>query len=295
VVSGEETLSFTVNVEELETFDTSKATPHGKGGTAGHPRITEECLRSALLRSGWAAHVNLEEVASRLTQYDDVIICTDTNMLLDCLLSAILLPVLNKYEEPNWILIAIPKVVMAEIESQADGRLIKHAGYPSFRYRSALRALQEVLALDTSKGEVFKGLSIMTVGDLPQDFKQMEGDSVRKDSAIRRQFRDFLRSITFHKGSFLISQDRVNVMMARAEGMEGLYLQKPDWEDLVQASCSPLTQYNTVSRLVYELAVSFGSILLRTTKRELVLDSYWPGKQVLDWEYGRIFARARAR
>ena len=84
-------------------------------------------------------------------------------------------------------------------------------------------------------------------------------------------------------------------MMARAEGMEGLYLQKPDWEDLVQGSCSPLTQYNTVSRLVYELAVSFGSILLRTTKRELVLDSYWPGKQVLDWEYGRIFARARAR
>lgn len=261
-----------------------------KKGASRHPRIGNDCIRSALLRSGWIVHANLADIRSRLVQYDDVIICADTNILIDCVFSATLLPVLIKHTQPNWILIAIPKVVMAEIETYASKQF--PSGYPTWRARTTQRALQEVLALDTSKDEIYRGLSIMTVGELPDDFKHMEGDSVRKDSAIRRQFRDFLRSITFHKGSFLISQDRVNVMMARAEGIEGLYLQKPEWEEVAEQPMRAEIDRRNLSRLVYELCVSFGVISLQSPLGNLLIDISWPGKRVLDWEHARILIRA---
>ena len=255
--------------------------------------IGGDFIRTALLRSGWISHSNIEHVCSFIVNFDDVILCPDTNILLDCILSAILLPKLEAYEEPNWILVAIPKVVMAEIERWASEKFkTGHplAGLPTRHGRLGQRGLQEILALDTSKEPKYRGLSIMTVGDLPPDFAKMSGDSVRKDSTIRRQFRDFLHSITFHKGAFLLSQDRVCVMMARAEGLQALYLQKPNWEDLTGA---PLPQPPGVQlwRLMYELCVSFGRITVRHKDKAVQLSISWPGKHVRDWELAKLYLK----
>ncbi len=253
--------------------------------------IAGDFIRSALLRSGWILHSNIDHVCSFLVNFDDVILCPDTNVLLDCILSAILLPKLEAYEEPNWILVAIPKVVMAEIERWASEKFKSGhslAGLPTRHGRLGQRGLQEILALDTSKESKYRGLSIMTVGDLPADFAEMSGDSVRKDSTIRRQFRDFLHSITFHKGAFLLSQDRVCVMMARAEGLQALYLQKPNWEDLTSALL-PQPPGTELWRLMYELCVSFGRITVRREDKAIRLSISWPGKHVRDWELAKLY------
>ncbi len=254
--------------------------------------LDTDYLRSALLRSGWVTHSNIGHVERRLTQYDDIIVCADTNILIDSVFSSILLPMLAKNDEPNWILIAIPKVAMAEIETWASRRF--SSGYPTARARLAQRALQEILALDTKKDPIYRGLSIMSVGELPPDFSVLSGDSVRKDSAIRRQFRDFLRGITFHKGSFLISQDRVNVMMARAEGLEGLYLQKPEWEEIGPRTVREDEEKGVLLwRLIYELCVGFGRIRIERTSATLELDISWPGKHVVDWEAAKVMVEAK--
>ncbi|KXB07694.1 hypothetical protein AKJ51_00265 [candidate division MSBL1 archaeon SCGC-AAA382A20] len=67
-------------------------------------------------------------------------------------------------------------------------------------------------------------MSIMTI-------EKMEGpETVKgsikcwKDSEIKSQFREFLRNISFHKGTYFLSQDGENVIMSGGEGFEGLYL-----------------------------------------------------------------------
>ena len=79
-------------------------------------------IRDALLRSGLCEHSNLEIDAMRfIKNYDDVILAPDTNILLNCVITSILLPkVEEKINEeikgwPNWVLIAIPKLVMNEV------------------------------------------------------------------------------------------------------------------------------------------------------------------------------------
>lgn len=253
--------------------------------------LNNYALRS-FLRSGWLVHSNIQNVLERMTQVDDVIMGADTNIFLGCVFSAVLLPMLERYEEPNWILIVIPKVVTAEIERQADHKYKKDhawAGNPSKKGRIAQRALQEIMSLDVSRESKYRGMSIMTVGELPPNYIGISGDSVLKDSTIRKQFRDFLRDITFHKGAFLISEDRVNVMMARAEGIEALYLQKPSWEDLLKEPVRQDPQSGmTLWKLVYEFCVSFGAVRILRGSQILELNIFWPGKHVRDWEEAKL-------
>lgn len=259
--------------------------------------ISKDCIRSALLRSGWKRHTNVDLVCSQLIRQDDVILCADTNLLFDCVFSSILLPELEKHENPNWILIVIPKVGMAEIEEWASGKSSRFgSGYPKWRSRVAHRALEEILALDTSKDPVYKGLSIITAGELPPNYRSVAGDSVLKDSAIRKQFRDFLQAIAFHKTSFLVSEDKVNIMMARAEGLPGLYLQKPEWKEIESESI--LEEKDDVARLwrlIYELSVAFGRLRIQTASNTLDLDISWPGKRVIDWEGSKVFVVGETR
>ena len=253
--------------------------------------LNNYALRS-FLRSGWLVHSNIQTVLDRMTQVDDIIIGADTNIFLGCVFSAVLLPMLENYDEPNWILIVMPKVVTAEIERQADDKYQGDhawAGYPTKRGRVAQRALQEILSLDTNRESKYRGMSIMSVGELPPNYISMSGDSVLKDSTIRKQFRDFLRDITFHKGAFLISEDRVNVMMARAEGIESLYLQKPSWEDLLKEPIRQDPQSGmTLWKLVYEFCVSFGAVKIIHGSQILELNIFWPGKHVRDWEEAKL-------
>ena len=70
---------------------------------------------------------------------------------------------------------------MAEIELWAAQRF-KDSGIPTFKARVAHRALEEILALDSSTDPLYRGLSIITVGRLPSDYRTISGDSVLKDS-----------------------------------------------------------------------------------------------------------------
>jgi hypothetical protein len=251
----------------------------------------ETWIRDALLRCGLCEHGNLERDVMRfIKSYDDIILAPDTNILLNCVITSILLPKINEKinEEikgcPNWILIAIPKLVMNEVERWATRRFsaeefLPKAGWPKYEGRIGQRALQEILELDTNID--FKGVSIMTIGEIPPTYDSFKNDPARWDSEIRFQVRDFISKISFHKGAFFITQDRINAMMARAEGLQALFLQKPEYVELVKkylVSEDP-------SSVLYELAVSFGEIEIEKIGKFSV---FWPEKHVDDWEKSRL-------
>lgn len=243
-------------------------------------------IRDAFLRAGLCKHGNLSEVMDKLKTYDDVIIAPDTNVLMDCTITSILWDEIQREELPNWILVTVPKIVTAEIERRATtGKVEKKGhprdGWPSYEGRIARRALQEILDLDQNVKR--KGISIMTIGKLPENYDQIKNTSWRVDSEIRAQFRDFLRNIDFHKGAFFLTQDRVNAMMAKAEGVEGLYLQKPLFEEITNVQMD----LGGFSRLLYELAVIFGEVRISGRGKinpSFDLSIFWPGKHVSHWE-----------
>jgi hypothetical protein len=249
-------------------------------------------IRDAFLRSGLCKHATLPRVMEKLGAYDDVIIAPDTNVILDCVITSILWDEIKK-GFPYWELVAIPKIVMAEIENKANMKIGEGGhpryGWPTYEGRIGRRALQEILDLDTNLTELRRGLSIMTIGRLPQIYDELRrsGENWRMDSEIRTQIRDFIKSIDFHKGVFFLTQDRVNAMMSRAEGIEGLYLQKPDLEEVKETEMS----LRHFSRLLYELTLPFGEIRVSGMgefRPSFNLSIFWFGKHVVDWEESRV-------
>lgn len=247
--------------------------------------------RNSFMRAGIARPLNLEHVMAKLRQIDDVVIGIDTNILLDCTFTAHLLEEIYREQFPNWILVAVPKLVMAEIENRANesigGGDHPRVGWPTYNGRLGNRGLQELMSLDT-KDVDHPGLSLMTVGSLDET----TADIAKKgnwllDSEIRQQFHEFLSEISFHKGTYFLSQDRVNVMMSGTEGAEGLYLQKPEIEHIDSGSVS----IDELTRLLYELCVQFGAVevsQLGEAEITLRLSIFWPGKQVADWRQSRL-------
>lgn len=246
-------------------------------------------IRDALIRCGLIKHANLENDVMRfLKNYDDVILACDTNGLLDCVITSILLPEINVRinEEikgcPNWLLFVIPRLVMSEIERKATQKfsgIPKMAGWPTYEGRMGQRALQEILTLDMSKE--YRGLSLMTIGEIPQYYEDLRKSCQRMDGEIRKQVRDFLKSVDFHKGIFFLTQDRVNAMMARTEGIQSLYFQKPQYKELTREKLKT----ENISSVLYELAVTFGEI---TVEKLGKLSIFWPGKHVTHWEESRM-------
>ena len=164
-------------------------------------------IRDALIRCGLCEHGNLDEAVMKfIKNYDDVIFAPDTNILLDCVFTSILLPKIEDAMDrdpkgcPNWILIAIPKLVMNEIERKAVQRFTykqfpERAGWPIYAGRIGQRALQEILALDTDITR--RGLSIMTIGEIPPTYDSFKDDPTRWNSEIRVQIRNFISNINF--------------------------------------------------------------------------------------------------
>lgn len=242
-------------------------------------------VRDALLRCGWYKHGNLNRVMEKLRAYDDIIAALDTNVILDCIITSIMLDEIYAFKLPNWLLFTVPKLVMAEIERKASQKFSgKHPrrGWPTYAGRIGRRGLQEILQLDTNID--YRGLSIMTIGRIPEIYDQLVKDERRMDSEIRTQFRDFLKNIDFHKGTFFLTQDRTNAMMARAEGLEGLYLQKPEWSDIVGKKMIQ----ERLSQMLYELTVTFGEVRVSSAGGHFDLSIFWSGKHVLDWEKSRV-------
>lgn len=243
----------------------------------------ESRIQDSFLRAGIIQHSNLPNVMERLRMQDDVIIGIDTNVLWDCLLTSMLLDEIYKEAFPNWILVAVPKLVMAETENAANntfGGSHSRAGDPVYAGRVAQRSLQEIMDI-RQKNPDRPGLAMITVGDM-NNSADINRSNWKLDSLIRNQFQAFLSDISFHKGTFFLSQDRVNVMMSGTEGADGLYLQKPDLDEFSTGTIS----LQELTQLLYELCIQFGSIRLvddETDEIKTELSVLWPGKQVSDW------------
>lgn len=258
---------------------------------SGHGAKEERRVRDSFMRAGIAHPVNLSNAMTKLRQTDDVIISIDTNVILDCAFSAHLLDEIYDHQYPNWILVAVPKLVMAEIENKANAKIKggghQRIGWPSYSGRIGNRGLQELMALDT-KDEDHPGLALMTVGELNQNTADIASKgNWLLDSEIRQQFHKFLSEISFHKGTYFLSQDRVNVMMSGTEGAEGLYLQKP----AVSAIPNDSLDRDDLTQLIYELCVQFGTVELSRVGDDDVVSSFsifWPGKQVADWRESNL-------
>lgn len=246
-------------------------------------------LKDTFLRASIATPPNLEAVMSRLREEDDVIIGVDTNVLWDCTLTSFLLEEIYAKPFPNWILIAVPRLVMAETENAANAKIRggghPRVGWPSYKGRVGHRALQE--AMDIRRADPNRpGLAMMSIGDISEDASEFGSDNWRIDALIRDQFKKFLEDINFHKGTYFLSQDRVNVMMSGTEGTQGLYLQKPEMSEFRSGIISP----SQLTRLMTELCLQFGEISIERTggDRSMTLEIFWPGKQVEDWRNGRM-------
>ncbi|KXA99229.1 hypothetical protein AKJ40_03650 [candidate division MSBL1 archaeon SCGC-AAA259M10] len=273
-------LKYSLQLEWPEEFDDKESRGQERGR-----------LRDTFIRAGIAKHSNLPEIMSRLREHDDVIVGLDTNVLLDCAITSVLIDELYAEQFPNWILFAIPKITTAEIENKANQKFTgpsdhPRLGWPQYDGRIGQRALQEILELDKEDPDR-PGLSIMTIGDLKDPDTVKTTDNWWKDSEIRSQFQKFLRSISFHKGTYFLSQDRVNVMMSGAEGAEGLYLQKPAFEEFEKGKIS---RKKFISFL-YELCIQFGGVEVNSVCGPcptFQLDIFWPGKHVSDWRESKL-------
>jgi len=105
-------------------------------------RIVEDIRQrsqSALIRSGYLPPENIEELGWKLSDYDDVIVGLDTNVIFDCIVTTYLLDTCvgksaqDYMDTPTWITLVISKICMGEIERQANyGRrsLTKQTGQP---------------------------------------------------------------------------------------------------------------------------------------------------------------------
>lgn len=246
-------------------------------------------MKDTFLRASIAEHPNLDQVMERLREQDDVIIGIDSNVLWDCILTSHLLEDIYAEPFPNWILIAVPRLVMAETENAANEKIRSgnhpRAGWPSYKGRLGHRALQEAMNIREADPDR-PGLAMMSVGEMSDNASDINRDNWRLDALIRNQFQTFLDDINFHKGTFFLSQDRVNVMMSGTEGAQGLYLQKPEIDSFRTGTVS----LDQLTRLMFELCLQFGEITIRNTGSgdAVTLEVFWPGKQVSDWRGGRL-------
>ena len=123
-------------------------------------------LNTVYYRSGLFMAENWKDVTKKISEFDDIIIGVDTNILLTTSLSEQLLATLNLLDPieyihtPNWMLIVIPNAVMHEIEKWTNSRV---NNYLTTRGRIGFRALQEILEVGQSAD--IHGTSLLIFGE----------------------------------------------------------------------------------------------------------------------------------
>jgi len=250
-------------------------------------------LTASLCRSGLVKPYGMKDVARSLVGNEDLVLGMDTNLLYYCIISEHLLSALddvNPYsysKMPNWLLLAVPGVVMKEIENAANhktkGRLT-HIG------RQGFRALQEMMVLQENRGS--SGSTVLVVGKTnPQQLRYVDEDSSKlenADSLIRDQFRNFTRELDFRKGVYFLTMDKTNASLGRAEGLNSIRVNHPKMlktgYDLHQLKGDTIL----LARIIYEMAVEFGVIEISWKEHGrihyLELDSGWQWKNMGHWE-----------
>jgi len=297
-------------------------------------------MKEALSRSGAFMPKNWKEIALEISKYDDVILGVDTNVLNNCSLDEHLLPSLTfigptEYiHTPNWTLITVPNSVMHELEEAANIRddkgKLEHDG------RMGFRALQEIIELNQSADII--GVSILVIGEanpvldtrvelqgLRQDFRRLQGHlenqnfitkkSSSGDMIIRDQFKNFLKQINFHKGTYFLTADKSNAALARAEGLHPIYfwpgecyyqenyyskIRGPKIERNEKEATSFLEEYKInecespvkfkvpIGKLIYEMAVEFGTIDVGDENRSIRISCDIFGRSLDNWFYRRL-------
>lgn len=252
-------------------------------------------LNTALMCAGFVEPIGLDAVARRLAEYEDIVVGVDTNVLYACILGEHLLDEFSRIhprpyrESINWILLVIPGVVMKELENAANmkkGGRLSHAG------RRGYRALQEITTLKRTEG--FQGLSVLVVGPTNPEQLQISPDGltiVNADSMMRDQFKAFLRGIEFRKGIFFLTLDKTNASLAAAEGLTAIRIQHPRRLHKGDELTRPREESTLLGRVVYELAIEFGSIRITWEDRGrhfLELEGAWPWKSMEHWEASEL-------
>jgi len=241
-------------------------------------RLVNALMRASLIKP------NLEPLRTHISQWDDIILGLDTNVFYTGLVTSCLLdefvriPSGDFIDSPDWVTIVLSKVAMGEIENRANR--------PADIYdrRESLRAIQEIMLINKSKD--LEGISLFLAGTIPPEFQFSNGTkNTVRDSAIREQFRVFLKNLDFHKGSYFITQDFNNSVLAEAEGLISLYIKKPK----IEKTEFDLRSNNfTVSELIYELAVPFNPVILESDNIEIHILNNWREKTLEEWEEWKI-------
>lgn len=272
----------------------------------------EQILRAELLRMlnfvyyrcGFLLSPNWKKIAEQFCHFDDIILGIDTNILQHAVLSEHLftsLSLINLKEyvsTPNWLFIIISKAVMYEVEQAANIR--EKNGYLKQKGRMGFRSLQELLELDQNTSD-FPGVSLTIVGeanpslDIGTEIRELRKNILKEkvssfssissgDAIIRDQFKSFIRAIDFHKGIYFLTADKSNAALARAEGLHSVYYKNPSPAEAKKELCFPavpcriggkdekITLNVPLGKLIYELAVQFGSIKVKGAKTNGIIE-----------------------
>ena len=283
-------------------------------------------IGNALYRSGLLLPINWYKIAKKLSEFDDIILGIDTNILYNCTISEHLVPSIllidpKEYvHTPNWILFVVPSAVMHELEESAN---IRTGGYLQLEGRMGFRALQEIIELSQSSD--IPGISLIIVGaanpildtrvelqGLREDFVRRE-KSLRKDNQIqekvlrftrslktssgdmiiRDQYKDFLKQINFHKGTYFLTADKSNTALARTEGLHPIYFPFPsryyETNSVFQsykvktADGKGITIKVPLGKLIYEMAVQFGNLKIKWADKEIEIHCDAKGETLDHW------------
>jgi DNA-binding protein Alba len=129
------------------------------------------------------------------------------------------------------------------------------------------------------------------------------------DMIIRDQFKQFLRQIDFHKGMYFLTSDKSNAALAQTEGLQSIYYTKPPAYLIKESAERPIRpkriRYKVSNRkqsgeiifgvplgkLIYELAVGFGTINVRYNNEEIKIRCDGKGESLDYWLFKDLMIR----
>jgi len=283
-------------------------------------------IGDAFYRCGLLLPKRWYKIAKKLSEFDDIILGIDTNILYNCTISEHLLPAISLIDPkdyihtPNWMLFIVPSAVMHELEEAAN---IRTNGFLQLEGRMGFRALQEIIELGQSSD--IPGISLIIVGEanpildtrvelqgLREDFSRAEKSQdqdrqIREkvmrltrslktssgDMIIRDQFKEFLKQINFHKGTYFLTADKSNTALARTEGLHPIYFPFPY---NFYRNNSEIKPYNVktkgeeeinlkvpIGKLIYEMSVQFGTIKIKWADKEIKIYCDTRGETLDHW------------
>lgn len=253
------------------------------------------------------------------------------------LLPSLSLVEINEYiHTPSWVLLVVPATVMFELEEAANIR--KEGGDLRYEGRCAYRALQEIVELTNNiditgisllivdeattnidnKNYLQKiNENICKVGMTLDNLKNIIPTHMQKgktsefsfggnftpktssgDMIIRNQFKKFLRQIDFHKGTYFLTADKSNSVLAMAEGLNPIFIARDSTRNVlrnpnllkgsIQDKSWILEHPIPIGNVLYEMAVSFGEISVEYENKFAHLKADLRGRYLDHWTHRNL-------